>query len=352
MKLNFIAFYSLFLSLFVFPANAGEWNLSLEGQIQGLYGYSDIKKHNNGIGKTYIRSSLDYIFDNNDIFSLNINLMGAINQEIQGYNQGRWGEEAYLSYDSFYGQLMVGQVFNVASLFHNGVSFVGAINSNNDVVDFIVNPGWKRTKKETKFTTLNATDINTDGVAAKINYITPEIYGTALGFSYIPDSYNRRGLINKRANYAHNDGFVGAVYNDHDWGWFSSQASFGYAQYHGNDKEFSYSLNLKRGNWNLGGGFRKTYIDGDNKIKNQHSLPEGFDDYREGFAWNLGIGYEIGPFASSLTYFESKASESNSSSKILAFSNEYKINKNIDIYFAVAHVDFTDFEYSDKGCRN
>ena len=349
MKLKLMIFYLLLLFLFAFSANAGEWNYSLDGQIQGLYGYSSTGKHNNGVGRTYIESSASYLFDNDDVFSLNFNLMGAINQEIQDYNQGRWGEEVYIAYDSLYGQLMLGQVFNVASLFHNGVSFVGAINSYNDVADFIVNPNWRRTAKNTEFATLNATDINTDGVAAKINYITPEFYGTAFGFSYIPNSYNRRGLINKHAEYAHDDGFVGAVYNDYDWGFFSTQASFGYAQYHGNDKEFSYSLNIKRGNWNIGGGFRKTYIDGDNKIKNLHSLPEGFDYYREGFAWNIGIGYEIGPFSSSLSYFESKASDSNNDSNIFVFSNEYQINKNIDFYFAVAHVDFTDFENTDKG---
>ena len=61
-------FYLLLFSLIAFSANAGEWNYSLEGQIQGLYGYSDIQKHNNGVGKTYIGSSLSYVFDNDTVF--------------------------------------------------------------------------------------------------------------------------------------------------------------------------------------------------------------------------------------------------------------------------------------------
>ena len=275
--------------------------------------------------------------------------MLGIDQEIQDYNQGRWGEEAYIVYDSNYGQIMLGQVFNVASLFHNGAPVFGALSSNNDVADFINNPNWCRTAKETKFATLNSTDINTDGVAPKVNYISPEVFGTAIGFSYVPDSYNRRGLINKQAKFAHKDGFIGAIYNDTDWGLFSSQSSFGYAQYHGNDKEFSYSLTLKRGNWSLGGGYRKTYVDGDNKIDSDKILPLDFDGYREGYAWNIGFGYEIGPFASSISYFESSSSDDDNDNKIIAFSNEYQLNGSIDIYIAAAYTNYNSDDINKDG---
>ena len=328
-------------------ALAGEISYDIEGQAMGLYGYSDTSPHNTGIGRGYISAYAEYAFDNKTSASLNLNLNGGVNRELQSYNQGRWGEEVYGVFDSAYGQIMLGQTFNVAALFHNGAPMIGAFSSNNDIVDFISNPNWQRDSKETKFATLNSTDINTDGVAPKLNYISPEIFGTAVGFSYMPDSYNRRGLINKKASYAHSDGFVGAIYNDHDWGYFSSQASFGYGQYHGNDKEFSASLRLSRGNWSLGGGFRKTYIDGDDKSSPQAGLPLDFDAYREGYAWNIGIGYEIGPFASSLSYFDSKAATAQNRNKIVAFSNQYQFNKYIDIYLASSYVDY-DFANEDK----
>lgn len=343
--------FALFLAIIAVPsiACAGEWNYGVEGHARGLYGYSDVKKHNHGVGQGNIDSYAGYTFDNDASLTLHLDLAGAVDQELQDYNQGRWGEEAYGILDAAYGQIMLGQVYNVASLFHNGAPSVGALASNNDIVDFIANPNWKRNSHETKFATLNTTDINTDGTAAKINYISPEVYGTAIGFSYMPDSYNRRGLINKHAGYAHKDGFAGAVYSDQDWGWFDSKASFGYAQYHGNDKEFSYSLNLSRGNWNIGGGYRKTYIDGDDKSVPDRRLPENFDGYREGDAWNIGLGYEIGPFSSALTYFNSKAKHSDNRNKMVAFSNQYQFNKYIDVYLAAAYVDYDAGEESKNG---
>lgn len=337
--MNIKRFFLLFLILNTSVVKAAEWVYGIEGYAQGLYGYSDTSRHNQGVGQANIDSFIKYILDNQDSFSFHLDLMLGIDQEIQDYNQGRWGEEAYVVYNSNYGQIMLGQVFNVASLFHNSAPAFGALSSNNDVADFINNPNWRRTVKETKFATLNSTDINTDGVAPKINYISPEFYGTAIGFSYVPDSYNRRGLINKQAKFAHKDGFIGAIYNDTDWGLFSSQSSFGYAQYHGNDKEFSYSLTLKRGNWSLGGGYRKTYIDGSNKINSNKILPLDFDGYREGEAWNIGLGYEIGPFLSSISYFESSSSKTDNKNKTIAFSNEYQLNKSINVYIAAAYAD-------------
>lgn len=342
--LNFLS-----IMLVTSPAFAGEWEYDVSGHAQGLYGYSSPKEHNHGIGQANLDSSASYNFNNGDILEFHLDFMFGIDQELQDYNQGRWGEEAYLVYNSDYGQIMLGQIFNVASLFHNGAPSVGALASNNDIVDFISNPNWQRTSKSTKFATLNSTDINTDGVAPKLNYISPEVYGTAIGFSYAPDSYNRRGLINKHAGYAHKDAFVGAVYNDHNWGYFSSQTSLGYATYHGNDKEFSISLRLSRGNWSLGGGLRKTYIDGDDKTSPNRDLPLYFDSYREGYAYDFGLGYEIGPFSSALSYFYSKSSNDDNQNKIVAFSNQYKFNKNIDIYMAAAYTDYNNYDTGKDG---
>ena len=340
---------SLLLMILPTFANAGEWNYNIDGHIQGLYGYTDTKKHNHGVGQANINTSIEYLFENDDRISFNFDIMGGIDQELQDYNQGRWGEEAYIVYDSLYGQIMFGQVYNVASLFHNGAYTTGALVTPSDIADFLLNPNWRRTSKETYFATLNSTDINTDGVAPKINYISPEYMGTAIGFSYMPDSYNRRGLINKHVDYAHDDGFVGAIYNDMDFDAFSTQASFGYAQYHGNDKEFSYSLRINKGNWHIGGGYRKTYIDGDDKSYKTKNLLTDFDGYREGEAWNVGIGFEFGPLQSSLSYFESSSDKGDNQNKIVAFSNQYQFNEYINIFIAAAHVDYENNYENNRG---
>lgn len=342
-----LTFFSLLPSL----ANAGEWEFDASGHAQGLYGYTDLserfeKKENNnhGVGQGDVSFSAAYTFDDSDYrLSGHLDLMGGIDQELQDYNQGRWGEEAYVIGDSPYGRLMLGQTFNVDAQFHEGAPAVGALANNNDVVDFISNPNWKRNGKTTRFATLNTTYINTDGVAAKASYISPEFYNTMLGVTYVPDAYNRRGLINKHASYAHDDGYIGALYTRQDLGFAEMAASLGYAGFHDNDREFSASLRLTRGNWTLGGGWRKTYIDGEDKQRRHEiseQLPEFFDGYREGHAWNVGLAYEVGPFKTALSYFESQAAHQDNRDKIVTFSNQYSYNQYVDIYLAAAHVDF------------
>lgn len=338
--------FLLFLT-FALPAQAGEWAFDVSGDARGAYGYSDVSErfekkddNNHAVGDAEINFSA--VYDNDD-YSLSINLdtMIGIDKELQDYNQGRWGEEAYIIADTPYGTFQSGQMYNVDYQFYDGAPRVGILRNNSDMVNFIRNPNWKRNNKETKFSTLNTAYINTDGVALKANYITPEFLGTRAGITYVPDSYNRRGLINKHADYAKDDGWIGAVYTEQDLGWLDMNASFGYAQFHKDDKEFSASLKLSRGNWSLGGGWRKTYIDGKNsQISSNWHLPEFFDGYREGEAYEIGIGYEIGPFQSALSYFDSKANDARNHDRVWMLSNQYQIHKNILLYAAAAHVDF------------
>ena len=347
MKLRYLVCCCLCLP---FAAHAGEWQLDVSGHAQGLYGYTDLPKRyqhqgnsSHGVGQGDVSFSASYQADANYSVSLNVDLMGGIDQELQDYNQGRWGEEVYAIADSPYGRVMAGQTYNVDAQFHESAPMVGALSSNADVVDFIVNPNWNRNGKTTKFATLNTTYINTDGVAPKISYISPALYDTMVGFTYVPDAYNRRGLINKFADYGHDDGYIVSLYTAQDLGeWAQMNASFSYARFHDDDNEFSASLQLKRGGWTLGGGWRKTYIDGADQQSEPVSakLPEFFDGYREGQAWNVGLGYEIGPYQGAVTYFESKAAHQDNRDKIIAFSNQYQINRNAEVYLAAAHVDF------------
>ncbi|MBQ9235785.1 MAG: porin [Alphaproteobacteria bacterium] len=323
-----------------FPAWAGEVSYGVEGQVSGAYGYSDIRPRHHGVGKGSVYSYVEYEFDADSSMSAHLDLMGGVDKELKDYNQGDWGEEVWANADTKYGQVMAGQVYNVASLLHSGAPMAGVLSSNSEVADFLHNPNWRRTKKETRFATLNATDINTDGVAPKISYITPEVWGSALGVSWMPDSYNRRGLINKHAGYAHKDGFAAGVYSDHRWGNINSKTSLGYAQYHGNDKEFSAGLNLNRGNWTLGGGVRKTYIDGDDKSTPKRELPDDFDSYREGYAWSIGAEYEIGPFATAVSYFRSKQHGADNSNGVLVWSNKLQLNKYAEVYVAAARLNY------------
>lgn len=345
--------YFLFALIALFPslAAAGGWDIDVSGHAQGIYGYShrprrfkSNDKNNHIVGQGDVSFSAAYSFDDDYSASINFDVMGGIDQELKDYNQGAWGEEAYVIADSPYGRLMLGQTFNVDAQFHEGAPEAGAIGINNsEVVDFIRNPNWQRNSRGTRFATLNTTYINTDGVAPKVSYISPSFYNTMLGLTYVPDAYNRRGLVNKRASYSHDGGFVAALYSAQEFGRFKLNGSLGYAEFHDNDKEMSASLRLSRGNVSIGGGWRKTYIDGRDKqrrIEVSEQMPLLFDNYREGQAWDIGVGYEIGPFKTALSYFESKAERTSNKDKITVFSNQYQFNQYAEVYLAAAHVDF------------
>ncbi len=333
------------------PVRAAEWEYGFSGSVSGLYGYSNVAEkfsaynsHNHGVGDAELEAYAKYIFDGEIEAGLYMDLMFGLNHELEDYNQGKWGEEVYAIVDGPAGRLMAGQTFNAAYQFHVGAPEAGLLGPDNvDVVDFIRNPNWKRRGREAKFATLNSTAINTDGVAAKLTYITPEFYNTMLGFSYVPDSYNRRGLVNKDAPYHNKEGYVFSAYNYLDLGFAEMTTSLGYAEFVDIDKEFSAGLSLSRGNWTLGGSWRKTYAeDGDVPLNRKVSdnTPEFFDGYREGYAWDVGLGYEIGPYKASLSYFKSVAENSDNQDEIIAFSNRYQYNKYMDVYLTAAHVNF------------
>lgn len=355
-KLLFGAFA---LSIFSTSAYAGQWEYDASGSLTGLYGYSDVSKeyqsqtsHNNGTGDAELSAYAKYIFDNEVEAGLYVDLMFGVDHELEDYNQGKWGEEVYGIMDSSYGRVMLGQTFNAAYQFHVGAPSVGPIGVNNsDIVDFIANPNWKRKGRTAKYATLNSTAINTDGVAPKITYITPEFYNTLLGFSYVPESYNRRGLINKEADYHNKDAYIFSAYNNLDLDFVELTTSLGYAEFVDNDKEFSAGLNLSRGNWSLGGSWRKTNAeDKDIPLNRQYSknTPDFFDGYREGQAWDVGVGYEIGPYKTALSYFRSEAKNTDNSDEIITFSNQYQVNKYVDVYLTAAHVEYDGVDASIK----
>lgn len=358
-------FYLPLVALFLVSSSvhAGEWEYDTSGSVTGLYGYTDadsnyskVNSRNHGTGDAELNAYAKYIFNNEYEAGIYADLMFGIDHKLEDYNQGKWGEEVYGIMDSPYGRVMLGQTLNVAAQFHNSAPSVGPLGiENSDIVDFISNPNWKRKNHYARFATLNTTYINTDGVAPKISYITPEYQNTLLGFTYVPETYNRRGLINKAAPYYDKGGYIVSLYNHLEFDFADVTTSLGYADFVDNDQEFSASMAFSRGNWNLGGGWRRTNADHKNPVNRRVSdnTPEWFDGYRDGYAWDIGIGYEFGPYKASLSYFKSKASKADNEDEIVMLSNQYQVNKYLDVYLTAAHVDFNganaNLEENNKG---
>ena len=343
------------------PVWAGEWSYEVMGKAKMLYGYSDIDaRYSKNQSRHHLPSRFNanfmtqYSFDSGYQLGLYLDLQYGIDQKIKDYNQGSWGEQIYAVADSPYGRVIVGQSYNAAYQLAVGAPDAGVLGVNqSDAANFITNPNWQRSRRVASYRTLNSTDINTDGTAAKVTYITPEINNTMLGFSFVPDSYSRDGLINKHSSYRNKEGYIASLYHSEEVADVTISASLGAAHFEDIDNEISAGLSLYYRGWTLGGGYRQTFVSHKDADMNAPIRTGGefFDGFRDAYAYNIGLGYEIGPFKTALTYFYSKADDRGYKDKIIQFSGRYQYDKYLEFYGAVAHGEFdgSDRKNSNQG---
>lgn len=335
-----------------FSAMASDFSYPISGEWTSLYGYAfpnDSYKHKDKrqffVNTFAINTGIEKEFNEGYSLGVYADIIAGVGKRQRNYSNGLWGHEIYSIFDNPYGRLMLGETYNAASQFHISAPKVGKFSTNDsDIVNFIANPNWIKDKHTTAFKTLNSTAINTDGTAPKISYITPEYHNLTLGFSYIPETYSRTGLVNREASYATKDGYVAAAYYTADLDFAEMESSVGYAIFNQDDKDLSLGMSLYRSGWTLGGSWRKTYVDsGDFPITQKSinsKLPDFFDNYREAEAWDIGVGYEFGPLKTAVSYFTSKAENTKNRDKIWLWSNEFRYNKHLAFYLVGAKAEF------------
>ena len=328
-----------------------EWNFEAFGKAKALYGYSNFdtdyvkdQSHNNLPMRFSGSAIAQYIFNDKYNIGVYADLHYGVDQQLKDYNHGVWGEEVYGVFESPYGKMILGQSYNAAYQLGVSAPSIDVLNVNqSDIVNFIANPNWQRNHRGTGYRTLNSTDINTDGTALKATYISPEFNnGTMFGFSYVPESYSRDGLINRNASYKNKSGYIAAVSHTEDAAGFTFSGSLGAAYFADNDQEVSVGMNVYRKGWTVGGGLRRSWV---NHYDAKMNLPvrkgtDYFDGYRNAWAYNAGISYEFGPFKTALTYFYSRAEGKDYRDEIVQFSNSYQFNRYLNLYAAVAYGKF------------
>ncbi|MBR1649141.1 MAG: hypothetical protein IJ689_06050 [Alphaproteobacteria bacterium] len=348
---------ALVMMFFPVAVQAGDWNFENSLSAKTLYGYTDTDakadSHHHLPSRLNAAFMAQYRFNDEYEAGAYVDLSYGIDQYLKDYNHGSWGEEVYGVFDSPYGKLVLGQSRNAAYQLGVSAPNVDMLNVNqSDVVNFISSPNLRRNRKGTAYRVLNSTDINTDGTALKASYISPEFgEGTMFGISYIPESYSRDGLISNHASYKNKAGYVAALYQSAEITGISLSGSLGAAYFDDADREVSLGLSAYRKGWTLGAGVRRTWVNHyDDALNKAYSGSiDGYDAWRDAFAYNAGIGYEFGPFKTALTYFYSKADGKKFEDKIIQFSNSYQFNKMFTIYAAAAHGDFTGKTESNKG---
>ena len=336
---------------------AGEWTFEAMGKAQSLFGYSDPDSRYSYHQSRYhlpTRFSLNllaqYSFNDNYQLGAYLDLSYGIDQQLKDYNHGSWGEQAYLILDAPFGRFIGGQSYNAAYQLGVGAPDAGVLGVNqSDVVNFIANPNWQRNHLGTSYRTLNSTEINTDGTAPKLTYISPEFDGTMFGITYVPESFSRDGLINSQASYKDKAGYIASVYHNRELGNASLSGSLGFAHFTDIDDEISAGLSLYYKGWTLGGGVRKTFVNHNYADMNKRGFKcsESFDGFRDAWAYNVGLGYEIGPIKTSLSYFYSKADDRDYEDKIIQLSGRYQFNKYVEFQAAVAHGEFEGLNAAD-----
>ncbi len=324
--------------------SAGTFGLDYSASLNNYYGYTDYQEKYKKLHKSNnLNASLDlygrafYEINPSYVFALTGDFIIDSAKKVENYNQGKWGEEVFSSLESPYGNLVVGQNYNVAYKFAVGAPRIGSYRVNNtDLTNFITNPNWYKKGKKASYKTLNSTYINTDGNSLKASYITPEFSGVKLGLSYVPETYSQSGLVAKNAGYKDKSAYILGAYGAWDVFGYELETSLGFADYDKNDKEYSAGMSLYRKGWTLGASFRKTKADKKDYAINKYNL---FDAYREGRAYNIGLSYEIGPFVTGISYFDSKADNAENHDKIIAFSNSYEYNKYLTFSLTLAHLE-------------
>lgn len=348
MNSKIVLFHSAAAAVFSATGALAEWNFDYQGEAKALYGYSDVSakhkkqnKNNRAPTDFWLGLSAENNLSSDNILSFFADFEGGTDQYLKDYNQGSWGERIYAKIQTNYGDFSIGQMKNIA--YEQAVSApdFGPLGVNNsDVADFISNPNWLNRKKTKSFRTLNSTYINTDGDAPKVSYVSPEFYNSRIGVSYVPYTYNRSSLVNKHAEYHNKGAIVVSVENSVEFDTFDLKSSAAYANFFENTQEYSVGISFYRKGFTLGASYLHTEQTGKSAFPKKFDVPDFFDAYRNADAAAVGVGYEIGPFSTALTYFYSKAKDRPFKDEIIQFSNQYQWDKHISIYAAAAHVNF------------
>lgn len=323
-------------------AFAGAFETDFDLTLDSYYGYTDyskpynkLQKQNNINASLNMFSRLSYEFNEDYKTSLIGYFMADSAKEIENYNQGIWGEEIYALTETPYGDISVGQDSNVAYNFAVGAPSANKIHINNtELTNFITNPNWRKKGHKTAYKTLNSTYINTDGASLKANYVTPEFSGIKLGISYIPETYSQSGLVAKKSPYKDKSAYVLGAYGSWTILDYELETSFGFADYHKNDTEYSAGFSLYHKGWTFGASYRKTEVNSHDYALNKANL---YDAYREGRAYNVGISYAFGPLTTGVAYFDSKSDNTANHDEIISFSNSWQYNKHTAFSLTMAH---------------
>ena len=353
-QLILISFFSSLSSLtYGASYHNNNWELSATGLMGGYYGITETKQlhtvdtlPNRWIYRTDALFGANYSLSSQHQIGLFGNFTLVFKEHDKNYRNGDWRFYPFIKDKSTYGEISLGYIYNAAYELNTGakdITYFGINDSN--MIYYMVDSNWSNGKHATKFATPKSTTIMTDGRAAKIKYITPEIGNTKFGISYTPKNANRRGMVSRYTNYeSTEDGYAFGMQNRWQLPDNSTlYSSFGYGIFNRTDNEMSFGLAWIKNNFNVGAGYKNAWINGNKNpityISNNPHLPALFDNYRESSAYNFSVGYKFNDkLKTNLAYIYTQAANTRNSDNLYIWSNVYSTNKYIDIFLVGAYI--------------
>ncbi len=341
-----------FVLLFSFDAAAQKFEYESEGALRGLAGYAyPAEKYRSGQNRFHapvygnLKNALTYHFDEDTSFELSAGLKAKTGSNLDNYNQGRWGEEIYGRFSSVYGDFYFGQMPNAAVM-------LGVTRPNlpvwqpapTELVDFIGNPNWQQHNRRKYYNTLTSTAVDTDGSSLKFIYMTPEFFGTTLAVTYTPENNANDGLTSKFSPYYKESAYSVMLYNQHSFAFADTEIYISFADFEKSHQEYAGGFSFYRKGWTAFASYRQTETTGhDFPIAAQNisaNMPAYFDGFRNGYAWNVGLTYEWALITSTISYFESKADDTQAANRLVNWHTSIKPYKHLGFYFGMGYADF------------
>lgn len=348
----------LAVASFASAASAAEWNVRVGGYYNAMVAYAS---SDTPTGTDF--DGVDVRTDAEVFFLPSITLDNGIrigaNIQLEGNTDGDQIDEAYAFIRGSFGEAIIGSENSAGYLMHYGAPNVAIISLNSgsltDYIPYSGSVGGVNTGNDIFRATLGTTYIeNSDNNdASRITYFTPRFAGFQLGVSYARDPGQGNGPVNNNnqlhdifdvgANYVNEFGNVDVAVSGR-WGTASDPFSGRNPEIWGFGANIGFVLGAYSSSY---GSYPSSFgTDGRFIIGGSFAEQDG-TQASDGHAYDIGLGYETGPWAFSFNYFHGQ----NIDNEHAAFgikeeldryiiAMDYEFTKGVNVNLFAAYADF------------
>ena len=339
--------------------------LTVGGYLNAFMGYTDLSGKDIGapVNKFAVGTDGQLVFSAETKLDNGMKFGAVAEINISNLQQNGWLGDVFAYAETKYGKMEMGATDNAAVKMHHGVMDASHVwgTDKSKLVNWLGFADYMRVNFaeitedlgipgfENAFF-IDSTAINIDGNAQKVSYFSPKFYGFQLGATYTPGAdyatlfEGGNGAMNSTvvaANRDFNRVYVVSAAYDGKMGPVTLGADIAY----GNTK----SVGLKHINEYAAGldiGFSGFSVGAGYKIRDF-----GAKDVKNSQAFDVGVGYENGPYAISASWFMSKAGKiagiKAPKLDIYQVSGSYKLGAGVNAFATFGYVDLNNKDFKE-----